>query len=330
MTSTNRPRKKPEIITFDGSHIMIRMSLCALVAVCSLWITAHLPAAQFEVSDTDKGVVVKLDGKLLTEYLTLSGNKPILWPIIGPGGEKMTRSYPMEDADGEKRDHIHHRSLWLTHGEVNGISFWHEGKNTGTIKHKAFKKKTGGKTAEIVTENDWIAPDGKTLLSDVRTLKFLVDGTSRIIDFDATITAVADEVELGDTKEGTFGIRVPAPMKPDLKKGGKIVNAEGLTDKAAWGKASPWVDYHGPVDGKTVGITIMNHPSSFRYPTHWHVRTYGLFAANPFGLKHFTGKPVGKLVLKKGQSFTLRHRVIFHNGDEKEADIAGQFKKYAR
>ncbi len=114
--------------------------------------------------------------------------------------------------------------------------------------------------------------------------------TARIIDFDFRIFASDGPVTFGDTKEGMFGIRVASSMDVTRKQGGRITNAEGLTDEKAWGKPSPWVDYVGPVKDKIVGIAIINHPLSFRYPTTWHVRTYGLFAANPFGWHDF-GRP---------------------------------------
>jgi hypothetical protein len=80
-----------------------------------------------------------------------------------------------------------------------------------------------------------------------------------------------------------------------------------------------------------LGIAILNHPSSFRYPTHWHIRSYGLFAANPWGLGDFTGKKQdGSHTMKKGESLTLRYRVIFHAGDEKQAGIADAFAEYSK
>jgi hypothetical protein len=157
-------------------------------------------------------------------------------------------------------------------------------------------------------------------------------GTTRQIDFDITLTAKPGAVTFGDTKEGCFGVRVASTIKVDAKLGGEIVNAEGLKDKEAWGKRSPWVDYHGPVAGQQVGIAILNHPSSFRYPTYWHVRTYGLFAANPFGVSDFTGQKsaTGEYVLPQGQSISLRYRVLLHKGDEKAAGVAAAFADYAK
>ena len=214
---------------------------------------------------------------------------------------------------------MHHRSFWFTHGDVNGISFWHENDDHGVIEHRNFDKVEGGETAIITTTNDW-THDGKRLCRDVRTITVGGDFDRRWIDFDITVSAPDAQVKFGDTKEGTFGVRVAGSMRTELKEGGRIVNTHGDTDKNAWGKSAPWVDYSGPVGEGRVGITIMNHPQSFRFPTYWHVRTYGLFAANPFGLHDFKGDKTidGGHTLDKGDSFRLRYRVLIHQGDEKE------------
>jgi len=287
---------------------------------------AELTAEQLE----DK-VVVKLDGKLMAEYLTASGGKPVVWPIIGPTDKPVTRAFPLAEAPDEKKDHIHHRSLWFTHGSVGGVDFWSEKKDGATIKHRQFVKVQGGKEAVIVTRNDWLAPDGTKVCEDQRTLTFGGDADSRWIDFDITITASEGPVKFGDTKEGTFAVRVADSIRVEAKKGGRIVNSEGQVDAAAWGKQAAWVDYHGPIDGQTVGIAVFNHPSSFRFPTYWHVRTYGLFAANPFGVRDFTGdkNKDGSYLLPKGESIVLRYRVFLHKGDEKTGKVAESYAAYA-
>jgi len=309
-------------------------------ALALLGAAQGLQAAKFSVETSDEGAVVQIDGKLFTEYLTQSGPKPVLWPIIGPTGKPMTRAYPIaeEKVEGERHDHVHHRSFWFTHGDVNGVDFWSEteGKH-GTIKHRKFAQaEARGDSAVIVTENDWLGPDGKKICQDVRTLTFGADEEKRWIDFEAVVQATEGEVTFGDTKEGSFGVRVAGTMKVTAGLGGKIVNSEGQTDQGAWGKRAAWVDYHGPVgkDKERLGIAILNHPSSFRFPTYWHVRTYGLFTANPFGLHNFLGKKAGQVkgahTIPAGETMTLRYRVIFHTGDQKQADIAGAFAKYAK
>jgi len=138
-------------------------------------------------------------------------------------------------------------------------------------------------------------------------------------------------VKFGDTKEGMLGVRVASSMDVD-KGSGHILNSRGEKDGDAWGKQAEWCDYYGPVDGKTVGIAIMEHPTSFRYPTYWHVRTYGLFATNPFGLNAFTnGKTAdGSYTIPAGGKITFRYRILIHEGTTEEAKIAETYSKYAK
>lgn len=313
--------------------------MCPRVWLC-VWIglvvglNGPFAAGEITVERTDKGAAVKIDGQAFTEYLTDVNGTPALWPIIGPTGKPMTRAYPMaEGPKTERKDHPHHRSLWFNHGEVSigehkDLSFWHR----ETIRHREFVKLQGGDEGVIVTRDDWVAPDGTVLCTDERHFTFAVDGQTRRIDFDITLKAGDKPVTFGDTKEGTMGIRVASTMKVDAGLGGTIVNSRGQKDKEAWGKPAEWVDYYGPVDGETVGIAVLNHPSSFRFPTYWHVRTYGLFAANPFGLHDFTGAKddPGEYTIEPGASITLRYRILLHKGDAKAAGIGKEFAEYAK
>jgi len=314
-----------------------RIVFCA-VAAC---FTTGLSVAELTLKKTDTGYDVRIGDQFFAGYITDYEGAPIVHPIVGPTGKKMTRDFPMKrDYERVQTDHPHQRSFWFAHGNINGLDFWNAfARPLDTrykIVHKRFvKAESDGKIAVLVAENDWIGND-QLLCRDVRTLRFSTAENMRIIDFDITVTAEQERVVFGDTKEGTFGIRVPEVLAVDGRQGGRILNAEGSVNENAWGKRSPWVDYHGLMDGEKVGIAVLNHPSSFRYPTYWHVRGYGLFAANPFGVRDFetesqggdrtVPRGAGELMLSKGESFTLRYRVLFHAN---EADIANAFKEYA-
>lgn len=273
---------------------------------------------------------ILVDGEQLGVHTVDVGAKPFLFPLIGPTGDRYTRAFPMEEVEGESKDHPHQRSFWFTHGEVNGVDFWSEMKGHGTIKETARSVAASGPVlGRLTSRDDWLGPDGVKVCEDERALTVYYTRSVRILDFAITITASEGPLDFGDTKEGTFGVRVASSMDVDRKTGGKIRNAEGLEDAAAWGKASPWVDYSGPVGGKTVGVAIFNDPASFRYPTPWHVRTYGLFAANPFGLRDFGMDESGEHKLAKGESLWFGYRVILHAGDADAAKIADQFRAYA-
>ncbi|AGA30928.1 DUF6807 domain-containing protein [Singulisphaera acidiphila] len=286
-----------------------------------------------------KEVPIAAGGKPFATYLSGDPFKPYYFPVIGPTGASFTRAYPMKQVQGEDEDHPHQRSLFFTHGNVNGFDFWAaDTKNKpnpkfGSIKETARTIVHNGALAAVLrTTDDWVGPNGKKVLEDERVVAFYSLGKNRVIDFDVTLKATDGPVTFGDTKEGMFGLRVASSMdvKSKTNSGGKIVNAEGLTDDSAWGKASPWVDYTGPVEGKTVGIAILNHPDSFRYPTTWHVRTYGLFAANPFGWHDFGQPRSGEHVLPNGESIRFRYRIILHSGDTAAANLPAEFQAYAQ
>jgi hypothetical protein len=135
----------------------------------------------------------------------------------------------------------------------------------------------------------------------------------------------------GDTKEGSFALRVAGTMDVDAKKGGRILNSRGHENETAWGRSAEWVDYHGVVEGQPAGIVIFDMPDSFRHPTRWHVRTYGLFGANPFGEKEFevNDSQQGEAKVAKGDKLRLHYRVLFYAGQRSPEELSAIYKEYA-
>jgi hypothetical protein len=326
-------------------RVMERHWIVLTVLAAVIGQTAVAVAAEITLERTDAGAKITVDGQPFADYVTKSGHQPVIWPIIGPGGQAMTRQYPLGPAlESEKnqKDHLHHRSLWFNHGDVNGKDFWLEPEDVPSagkdnqIVHREFVEpaEADNTGSRIVTRNDWTS-DGKKVCEDVRTIEFGADGNGRWIDFAVEVTASESELVFGDTKEGAFGVRVAGTMAVDAKKGGKIVNSLGQENAVAWGQPAEWVDYRGPVDGKPAGITIFDMPDSFRHPTRWHVRTYGLFAANPFGERDFSpGRDAaenrqGEAKLAKGEKLRLHYRVLFHRGDLTPEQLQDVYMKYA-
>ncbi len=291
-----------------------------------------------KITKMDGKVRVELDGKLFTEFLHQGHSRPVLYPVIGPTGKGVTRNWPIVKGDAtEATDHPHHKSIWYTHGDVNGVDFWSETKGAGTVVVDKVETGSDAKAAWIQSSAKWLDKDGNTVCTDTTVIRFPqgVKG-GRIIDFQITIHASAGKLTMGDTKEGTMAIRTHPGLRltaKDKKPGpGHAVNSEGLKDHTLWGKKAKWVDYWGPIDGKTVGIALMDHPSNPRHPTTWHARDYGLVAANPFGVAHFSGakdKKAGDLVIEAGKSQTFKYRFYFHEGDAQQAKISEQFDTYA-
>lgn len=302
----------------------------ALAAAC---------AAQVKLTQASDRIRIEIDGKHFSDYMiSASLAKPFLHPLRTASGVQITRSFPMDLVEGEKRDHPHHRGLWFSHGDVNGYDFWANetsqkgvGKGRGEIKVvKVRDLKNGKKSGSLSTLQDWIDATGKKLLTESRTMTFYSDPALRTIDFDITLTAVEESV-FGDTKEGVFAIRLIRALEEDSS--GLMTNANGAeNEKNVWGKRSPWVDYAGTLNGEKIGVLILDHPSNPRHPTYWHSRAYGLFASNIFGVKDFTrdkSATGGSLTLKPGESARFRFRVIIHPGDTKSFDPAAAFQKFS-
>lgn len=305
-------------------------------------------ATDFYIQKEPTGdIAVYLDGDLFTRYVTTDKvtNKCYFWPIIGPEGVEMTRAFPMKDVAGEKQDHPHHRSVCFGLQNAGGFNTWHErltftrngvvdetrlpglGRQVHT---EIIKSEVQGNRATLVLGCDNVTPAGEVYMRQVRTVHFHVaENGSRVMDIEIVLTGVKDGITLVGKKDSGLSVRVAHSMCVDAGLGGRIVNSSGDQNGAAWGKRASWVDFNGPVEGETVGIAMLNHPDSFRYPTPWHVRTYGLFTANPFALREVAGEDEsGDFELGQGKNITLKHRLIFHEGDEVRAKIADAWSAY--
>jgi len=313
---------------------MKKISQVAFFAAAVFSVAASLHAGKVSLAKENGSIAVKVDDKLFTKYVYKDDKraKPVLYPIVGPFGLPMSRQFPLEEAaKGEAKDHPHHASLWYTHGEVNGVDFWAVGKGRGKIVHQDFLSMNGSSFTAL---NLWQNAEGKTICQDQRTLSFHApNDRDRAIDISVTLKATVGDVTFGDTKEGSMGIRM-APqfrLRGEVAKGSAI-NSEGVVGKPIWGKRASWVSYWAPFDDKEIGISIFDHPSNPRHPTWWHARDYGLVAANPFGLRHFEGKPkgAGNMVLKKGEEATFRYRFLFHEGSPKDAEISSRYLEWSK
>ena len=312
-------------------------------------------------SDENK-VDIIFEGELFTSYIYPEDMpKPVLYPIVTKGGNKVTRYFPLEKKEGERVDHMHHVGHWLNYGDVNGLDFWNnsaerkpEDKHKyGTIRHKEVKNTSSADntgTLEVATE--WQDHTGKVLLDESTTFVFYNDGPSRYFDRTTTLTAKEEEVNFTDNKEGMVAIRVTRAMELPTDKpaiftdsegietevaalnnegvSGDYLSSEGGTGGGVWGTRANWMTLHGEISGDPTAITIFDHPDNVGHPTYWHARDYGLFAANPLGQKVFSeGKEELNFKLAPGESVTFKYRIMIHSGDKQsKEDLDGIYNSF--
>jgi hypothetical protein len=327
-----------------------KVSLLVVIAVICLG--PLLPGGEqpVEFRQGENQIDVLIGGKPFTTYYFGPGApKPYLHPLRSAQGTIVTRGFPMvKDIPGESKDHPHHRALYFAHGDINGVDFWGEGQATRaqqtaqgkfysseelpkgrTVFRKLDKAEGGAKSGSLEAQFDLVRPDGKPMGSETQSYVFRGDANERIIDCEFTLTADRGPLKLGDTKEGTFAIRVATALQTPT---GKMLNSEGkVGETEIWGKRANWVDYSGTVKGEKLGIAIFDNPKNIKHPTYWHARGYGLFAVNPFGEHDFYSDPKrdGSVTIPAEGSLTLRYRVVIHHGDAAEAHVAEAYVPYA-
>ena len=301
----------------------------------------------------EKKIDIMIGDKFFTSFFWPENvYKPVLYPVHTSAGTVVTRGFPLNPREGESTDHAHHIGIWLNYGDVNGIDFWGNGHSGalnpkgGVIKHLNVEKLSDGVNRGVIISNEsWVDPAGKEMLSEKTEYYFSGKGSARIIDRITTLTATGGDMKFKDTKEGMFGIRVARqlqlPAKEDMtlqeKQGGTTTvkaqgesditgnyrSSEGITGEDVWSTRAKWMNLYGRIGEESVSIIVCDHPSNISYPTYWHARGYGLFAANPLGANDFTqGREQVNFVIPAGKSATFRYRVIVHSGaDLTDAEI---------
>lgn len=304
-------------------------ALALFLGCCGLRQSESPPQEEVTAKIEESRIVVQVGDEPFAEIHFSAEPRPFVYPLFAPGGVAVTRGYPLDPKPDEAHDHPHHQSLWFAHGSVNGSDFWSGQDAVMRLSGDPIvESKKDGVTC--TTHYLWQAKE-QTVLKEERTIRFALEGDARVVDFTTRLTATEKEVRFGDTKEGSFAIRTHPQLRlSGPVANGKAINRAGDKGESVWGKRAGWIVYHGPIDGKKVGIAMFDHPENLRHPTWWHARKYGLVAANPFGIHDFEKKPAGsgEHLLPAGESLTLNYRVVLFAGPFSRAHIEDAYSRY--
>ena len=324
-------------------------------------------ASPYEVTVIDRPSAQRVDvlvgGRDFTSYIYPSTlKKPVLFPLRTATGTVVTRGYPLEPRPGERVDHPHHAGLWFNYGNVNGLDFWNnsdaikpaDAPKMGTILHRSVDGvRSGAGEGALDVTTEWVNAAGTPLLRENVHFIFRAKADLRTIDRITTLTALRDTVRFPDDKEGLIGMRVARGLEHPSKTPekftdasgrattvavldntgvtGRYLSSEGREGDAVWGTRGRWTTLSGVVDGEAVRIAILDHPKNPGFPTYWHARGYGLFAANPLGQKVFSnGKEELNFRLAPGQSVTFRHQVLIMTGAAATQSIEPYYDGFTR
>lgn len=346
---------------FGGACSSLAITILLLLTAVAITAQPKAQGVTVSANEAARRVDILVDGRPFTAYIwPETQKKPVLYPLNAADGTPVTRGFPLEPRPGERVDHPHHAGLWFNYGDVNGVDFWNNSSalkpeaqsKMGSIAHRRIVSTKNGKdTGELVVEMDWIMPNGKPILRETTRFVFRAGPNTRAVDRITTLTALDERVVFRDNKEGVIGMRVRRELEQPSKEplvftdasgratavakldntgvSGEYLSSEGLKGDAVWGTRGRWTMLSGTVGQKPFVLAILDHPKNPGYPTYWHARGYGLFAANPFGQEVFSnGKEKLNFTLEPKQSVTLRYRLLILSGNATSAQIDEQQKRF--
>jgi hypothetical protein len=269
----------------------------------------------------DQASFLHVDRELTRYHFGAELTRPYWYPITGPAGRSLTRMGHPQDPFS----HSHHNSVWISHNDVNGVSFWAD-RGRGRIVHQRIDQfEDGPVRASMLTYNAWQTNEGQTLMFERRRATVeLLEGEQWRMLIDLQLEAPPGKpVTLGQTPFGLIGVRMAKTIGV-LDGGGRILNSAGqLNEKEVFRKPAKWVDYSGPVTNQLRGgIALLDHPSNPDHPTPFHVREDGWMGASLTLERPLTIEP--------GKPLRLRYALWVHPGVPSVADVERQWQAFAQ
>ncbi len=235
----------------------------------------------------DDQVSFRIDGVEVTRWhFGDKYKRPFFSPIIGPGGETLTRiGHPGAS------NHDHHRSVWFAHHKLLGIDFWSENTEAFIRQKMWFEYRDGEDECAMAVQLNWHdGHDPQPLVEQelIATARPLNDG-SWTLDLQSTFRPHAEQIEFQQTNYGFLAVRLAKSISTHFGNG-MITGASGEAgEEKLFGKENRWMDYSGPVtiqddQGNRAsvvnGITYFDHSSNPNFPAKWHVREDGWVGAS--------------------------------------------------
>lgn len=329
----------------------------------SLHVSSQTEEVNLVNRPNEKSVEIRIAGKHFSNFIYPDNlEKPVLYPIKAANGELLTRGFPLDSRPGERVDHPHHVGLWLNYESVNGLDFWNNSYNIpaekksryGWIRNVKIESiKSGKKNGRLSYSANWENEAKQVLLKEQTTFIFSGQADSRTIDRITTLTALKEPVVFKDVKDGMLGIRLTKELEFASDKveeftdsqgnvtkvsasgngaNGNYLSSTGTKGSGVWGTRANWCMLYADKAAQPLSVTMIDHPMNPGYPTYWHARDYGLFAANPLGQEIFSnGKEKLNFSLKPGEKVTFRYRILVVSGKLPNAEeLDEQAKNFAK
>ncbi|MDB5318914.1 MAG: hypothetical protein JWN40_545 [Phycisphaerales bacterium] len=300
--------------------------LCVLCVLCGGASAADpkpIPRLQVIPQADDQAVFVRDDTEIARYHFGSALRRPFVFPVIGPAGRSLTRMGHPHDP----QSHSHHNSVWISHQNVNGVSFWDDRGKGRIVTQRIENYEDRGEMSWVTATNVWIdeGNNNKPLMIERRrTTIQLLPKDEFLLYLDLQLEAPKDQpVTLGKTPFGLVGVRMAKTIGVN-DGGGEIRNSAGKSgEKEIFWQPAKWCDYSGPIrDNVIEGITLMDHPANPNHPTVFHVRSDGWMGAS---LTHAADRMV-----EPGKPLRLRYALFVHAGKPPIEELERRWGDFAK
>lgn len=250
-----------------------------------------------------------------------------LHPLYSPDGTVVTEDFP--------QDHLHHRGVFWAwpNCTVNGrkMNTW-ELTGGRSVFEGWEEVRISREAIELVARSAWrFDDDGSKVIEErVAITVHPIARSQRAIDFSLTFKNIAASDAILAGSQASGGTTAPGAkgyggfsFRPDANnKPFTFTTKEGVVEEDRLSCETPWADISWGAKPKR-GVAIIQHPANPGYPhPGWMFRHYGFLGASWPHNDPYTFGP--------GESFTLRYRLIVHEGGADDAGIAKAAARYAR
>ena len=319
----------------------------------------HAPGGVHAFRD---GMAVRDDGKEANTLTLKVGDRPVLTyqaaiaqppagidpvfarggflhPLQTPSGAVVTDDFPP--------DHPHQHGVFLawvdTTFEGRHVDFWNQKAKTGRVapedSHRAFHNSAAGgpvfgELLASLNHDDLSAPGEPALVVHEFWLIVVYNlAGAFVVDFTSAQHIDNHPLTINKYHYGGFGLRgnrqwldptAQGDAAPDPSKSGRSdFRTSDSKHRADGNHTRPrWVDLSGRVDGKVAGVSVLDHPSNFRFP-----QPVRLHPNKPY----FCFAPMvdDAFTMTVGHPHVSRYRLLLHDGPPDQAAIERIWHDYA-
>lgn len=292
-----------------------------------------------EATDKTRRLKVSWQGRAIAA-LSQSPRRAYLYPVLTPAGVEVT-------GDGSV-DHPHHQSITIGTDHLHCLfplpflSFAPDRVEEGTYNFwmdKTYLGRAPGRIIETSVEShelsaehlrivqalewrgpvEWGAPEGRLVVNETRTIDVYPGKVANIFDIRSQLAPTEWDLKIGPTLHAYFAIRMADGLRD--ADGATLIDSFGRTGASQIDhQKSDWIDCSGKLaNGQHAGLAVFPHPSVGRPP--WHLSAGGTLSVNPF--------LVDSQTVNRGELLDVAVRIVAHDGDAREANIASLFADMA-